>query len=245
MAKNGVLYGVIALCVLLFALEALGMTPSLNERGALWALSNPNYAPYQWLSHMFLHGSAPHLLFNMYALWLFGRPLLIIWSVRRFVVVFLISGLAGAVLMEVWGIYIIKSETVALLASGVDKVALAQMLDAGVLYQNMVGFEHWQALMRAYYLNLVGASGAIFGLMAAFAVWLPRVPFQFFFIPIPIEARFLIPILVGYEIVAQVTGWSIFGDNIAHLAHIGGAIVGALLAWFYLPKKGVVGDFRL
>lgn len=90
------------------------------------------------------------------------------------------------------------------------------------------------------FVNLLGASGGAFGVLAAFAVLLPRAPLGIMFLPFSFPAKYFVLGLVAYEIFAQITGISLLGPNIAHLAHVGGAVVGGLLA-FYWRKKYPLG----
>ena len=99
--------------------------------------------------------------------------------------------------------------------------------------------------------SMLGASGAVFGVLAAFALCFPDAPLTVMFLPMRIKAKYLVPVAVGYELFAQFGGVSLFGDNIAHLAHVGGAVCGALLAWYWLSRREPVSftdsgasDFR-
>ena len=75
------------------------------------------------------------------------------------------------------------------------------------------------------------ASGAVFGVLAAFSAVYPKAPLSLMFIPVPVQARYLVGGMVLYEVFAQVSGVSLFGDNIAHMAHGGGALMGWAFAW--------------
>ena len=106
-------------------------------------------------------------------------------------------------------------------------------------------------LAMAFYTHLLGASGAVFGVLAAFALCFPDAPLTVMFLPMRIKAKYLVPVAVGYELFAQFGGVSLFGDNIAHLAHVGGAVCGGLLAWYWLSRREPVSftdsgasDFR-
>jgi rhomboid-like protein len=87
-----------------------------------------------------------------------------------------------------------------------------------------------KAVLQIYYQSLVGASGAIYGLLAAFGYLFPNTPLMFLFLPIPIKAKYLIPlVIIAYDIAFAQVGL----DNVAHYAHIGGAIFGFLLVLFW------------
>ena len=82
----------------------------------------------------------------------------------------------------------------------------------------------------------VGASGAIYGILVAFGISYPNAKLALIFFPVPIAAKYFIPVLIGLDLFSGVTGFSIFGGGIAHFAHIGGAIIGFLLMWFWRQR---------
>jgi len=84
------------------------------------------------------------------------------------------------------------------------------------------------------YAASVGASGAIYGLLAAFALKFPNFKIVLIFLPVPVAAKYFVPVLLLIDLSAGITGFSIFGANIAHFAHIGGAIFGLLITKFWL-----------
>ena len=84
----------------------------------------------------------------------------------------------------------------------------------------------------------MGASGAIYGIMVGFAFMLPDAELSLIFLPIPIKAKFFVPIIVAFDLFSGVTGYSIFGGgNIAHFAHVGGAIFGLIMTWLWRNNK--------
>lgn len=236
-----VLYGLVGLNVLAFVLMQLPGLADWETVGSLWPLAHPYYRPWQWLSHLFLHASLTHLLFNMIVLWSFAPPLLERFGARRFLLLYLASGLVGALLYTGWNEYLI--------AGGVRNVAEQLGLDAETVRSALIsgGLPNVpEGLARAFYTHLLGASGAVFGVLAAFALCYPNAPLTVMFLPMRIKAKHLVPVAVGYELFAQFGGVSLFGDNIAHLAHVGGAVCGALLAWYWLSSREPVSftDYR-
>ncbi|ULJ68583.1 rhomboid family intramembrane serine protease [Wielerella bovis] len=189
----------IAINVLIFILQTAGW--DYRIQGSLRQPETPMYHIYQWLTHMFLHDSVPHIMFNMWALGMFSVPLLHIWTERKFLLLYFVSGLIAAMVYLPFG-----SEQVMLL----------------------------------------GASGAVYGLLGAFAVCFPRVPLALLLIPISIPAKYFVAVIVVYEIFAQFSGISLFGTGIAHMAHVGGAVVGALfgLWWRHGILTGNAVDLR-
>ena len=98
-------------------------------------------------------------------------------------------------------------------------------------------------MMSAYTIPAVGASGAVYGILVAFGVLFPNAELMLIFLPIPIKAKYFIPILIGLDLFSGVTGYSIFGSNIAHFAHVGGALIGFIL--MKLWQKNSFNDRRL
>ena len=88
-------------------------------------------------------------------------------------------------------------------------------------------------LYRIYVGPMVGASGAIYGILVAFGLLYPNAKLALLFLPVPIAAKFFIPILLALDLFSGVTGFSLFGGGIAHFAHIGGALIGFLLMWHW------------
>ncbi len=105
------------------------------------------------------------------------------------------------------------------LLCGIGAAIISQLIDQFVL-QQISG-------------RMVGASGAIYGILVAFAMLFPNQKIMLIFLPVPIPAKIFVPILLLIDLTGGITGFSIFGGNIAHFAHIGGAIVGGALclAW--------------
>lgn len=83
----------------------------------------------------------------------------------------------------------------------------------------------------------MGASGAIYGILVAFGMLFPNVELFLLFVPFPIKAKYFIPGLIAIDLFSGVTGYSIFGGNIAHFAHIGGALFGFIMIWFWKKNR--------
>lgn len=157
-----------------------GQTGWLTNKLALYSYDTGLFEPYQLVTHMFAHGGFMHILFNMYALWIFGSVLEKTWGPKRFLIFYLICGLVA----------------------GLTQMFLVSQGAA------------------------IGASGAIMGLLAAFAYTFPNVQFYILPIPFPIKAKYLAAIYAAIDIFG---GFSGGGDNVAHFAHLGGLIAGFIL----------------
>ena len=168
--------------------KVIGLTNLL----ALYSYNSPDFRPYQLVTHMFTH--APnnffHILFNMYALWMFGSVLERVWGPKRFLIFYMVCGLAAGV---------------------------AQMLLTNGA--------------------AVGASGAIMGLLAAFAYLFPNTEFFILPFPFPVKAKYMVAIYAAIDLFGGLHPGG--ADNVAHFAHLGGMIMGFILViiWNKTNKK--------
>lgn len=175
--------------------------------------ANPEFKPWQIITHMFTHGGIFHILFNMYALYSFGAILeneRVLGS-KRFAFLYLFSGLGAIAFHLAIQAFVVWQQT-------------------GSIFLTYEQATSSNQLASIYFSGLVGASGAIYGLLAAFGYLFPNAPLMFMFVPVPIKAKYMIPlVIIGFDIMFAQTGVG----NIAHTAHIGGAIFGFLLVLFW------------
>ncbi|WP_338769816.1 rhomboid family intramembrane serine protease [Bernardetia sp. ABR2-2B] len=211
-----------------------------------------SFAPYQLITHMFLHGGLWHILGNMYALFIFGPPLETYFDSKRFLALYMIAGLGAAVLhvgASAWEvqnreILIVEFEAhpePALFSAFIDKEGYLNYNPATV--DNFIGEFRQNPKNQSYVIEAkrvmnemaqtkrniptVGASGAIFGILAAFGIVFANVKLVLLFPPIPIKAKYLVFGYALYEIYAIYQANPT--DNVAHFAHIGGFIFGIIL----------------
>jgi len=228
---------------------------------ALFYPGSEYFRPYQIVTHFFMHGNTMHILFNMFALVMFGSALEQIWGSRRFLVYYLVCAL-GAALVHVLSIYFDVSTIdgminlfqtspsegySALLDSrmyrSLPENGQAYLVEIGnALAENQKGAvaiagEQLNQLKGLYSnQSAVGASGAIYGLLVAFGMLFPNVELMLLFFPVPIKAKYFIPILMVGEFFMGFRQFS--WDNTAHFAHLGGALFGFLMV-MYWKKTGV------
>ena len=176
---------------------------------------SPFFKPWQVVTHMFKHGGFTHIFFNMFALFMFGSQLERLWGPKRFLNYYLISGLGGFFLHElVVGISLYQQ-------FGTFFPAREQLIPPG--FSPIDGV----ALLEHYYGRVVGASGAVFGLLLAFGMLFPNTELMLLFPPIPIKAKYFV---FGYGAIELFLALSEGGgDNVAHFAHLGGMLFGYLL----------------
>ncbi len=161
----------------------------ITVKGALWPVSTPMFEPYQIFTSMFLHAPSFemffHILFNMFALFMFGRVLENVWAPKKFLFYYLACGVGASA--------------------------------AHLLMQQLMGG----------FVPAVGASGAVMGIMVAFGYLFPNTELMIIPIPIPVKAKWVV---IGYVLLDLFGGFGkIAGDNIAHFAHLGGALTGFII----------------
>lgn len=212
----------------------------VSEFGALWYFQNPNYHWWQIFSHMFMHGGTMHLIFNMYALWAFGSPLSFEWGGNRFLVYYFACGL-GAALLHLGVVHFQFQQGLNILQeNGFSPNQVLETISQGkylLVWKDILPPSTFETMMSAYQTRVVGASGAVYGILVAFAMMFPNVRLALLFFPVPIKAKYFVMILVGIDLFSGVTGFSIFGGNIAHFAHIGGAVIGFFLMILWNRKR--------
>ena len=203
-----------------------------------------NFKPYQIVTHMFMHANFLHIAFNMYALFMFGGIIEQTLGEQRFFILYSLGGLGSFMLFNFMNYIELNSlkETLALRGVDMTKFQFYSKLDFHSNYENQINsnFNSWINTFsnavniedaKKWFLGsvtpMVGASGAISSLMTAFAVFYPNMRLQLIFPPIALKAKYFIAILIGIDIYLGFQNNS--GDNIAHFAHVGGAIVGIIL----------------
>ena len=203
---------------------------------AMYFPKNDAFQPWQIITHMFMHGGAMHIFFNMFALWMFGVPVEQTLGSRRFLFLYISAGL-GAVLLQV-GLYYFQyvPSYNALLESGLSSESIKQMLTNN---ETIAGVTQSQVSMLkdiypAYNASMVGASGCIMGVLAAFGMMNPEAKLMMIFLPIPIKAKYFIPGIIILDLISGLTGQSFFSpSNTAYMAHVGGALTGFLIMWYW------------
>lgn len=183
---------------------------------ALHDVHSVYFKPHQLVTHMFMHGSFTHLLFNMFALWMFGSILENLWGSKRFLIFYMLCGL-GAALLHLGTLYMEMREV----------MEVFRQLPAG-RQESLLYDPNFKVNTPT-----VGASGAVFGCLAAFGYLFPNSLIYLYFF-IPIKAKWFVIFYAALELWLGVSNSA--GDNVAHWAHLGGALVGFLLV-FYWNKK--------
>lgn len=196
--------------------------------------NNPNFFIWQPITHMFMHGDLTHIMFNMFGLWMFGTPLEQMWGKQKFIFFYISAGL-GAVLLQTI-IYHIDVVSVNQILSeyGLSKGEIDLFYETGRLNTSLIqsiGEDRLFSGIQSFKALMVGASGALYGILVAFAMLFPNVQLMLLFPPIPVRAKYLVPILILFDLFFGFTSYSV--GPIAHFAHIGGAITGFIMMWYW------------
>jgi membrane associated rhomboid family serine protease len=202
-----------------------------------YPVNSPFFQPYQVISHMFLHADIGHIFFNMLALVIFGSILEKVWGAKRFFIFYFACGIGAFLIYQSISMIQIYRLTELMTSQGYDPNILfydiknslsihSSQYNYHLTNNELINMEIYK-LRDLYGAGGGGASGAVFGVSAAFAILFPNTQLQLLFPPIPIRAKYLIGAYFVVELYMSFQKTE--GDNVAHLAHVGGAIVGAIL----------------
>ena len=231
----------IAVCVIFFVITYMmpDMLMFMHETFALYFPKQENFRIWQFVSNIFMHGSFVHIFFNMYALWAFGSPLEQMWGKNKFLLFFFLSGIGAAVIYTLVNYFKFNNLYNELVRAGMDAGDINTFLDTckdSLPSLQGLSEEDLREFCNLFNTPVVGASGAIYGVLVAFGILFPNAKLFLIFLPIPIAAKYFIPVLIGLDLFSGVTGFSIFGGGIAHFGHVGGAIIGFLLMMYWRRK---------
>lgn len=216
------------------------------------------FRPHQIITHMFMHGGLTHIFFNMFALFMFGRVLEMVWGSKRFLTYYMVTGIGAAVLhtfVNYLQISSIQDSATAMLNTLSPDTFAAFVTKHfpdyyNYLYQEFLGkwilepnsVLHSQKAVEftneliALKMNIptVGASGAVFGVLLAFGMYFPNTVIMLIFPPIPIKAKYFV---LGYGAIELYLGFSQPGSNIAHFAHLGGMLFGFIFIKYWAHRR--------
>ena len=221
---------IIIINIVVFILTYVLQTDLMYRYLAAFYPFSPFFHSWQIITHMFMHGSFMHILFNLMTLYSFGPVLEQVLGDKKYVLLYFVSGLGAFFLFNLWNFVEVEQIKSSLQSLGFD---LAGYMDgesvsfkgnsAAILeQQNLVN-----QLQSIISVPMVGASGAIFGVIAAFATLYPDAKIMLMFIPVPVKVKYLMPVVIIVSIYLGISGNA---GGIAHLAHVGGALVGFILA---------------
>ncbi len=212
------------------SLEQYGI--NLTKWLALHQFQAENFMPHQLITHFFMHGNFTHLLFNMFALWMFGKILETVWGAKRFLIYYMATALGAATLHLAVSQYEILS-----LQSQVDPANFKILLEKG--RSILEGNQNYSNQIMGK-LNLlintptVGASGAVFGILLAFGMLFPNTLLYIYF-AIPVKAKYFVIVYGALELYLGISNNP--ADNVAHFAHLGGMLFGFLLLKYWKKNR--------
>lgn len=179
---------------------------------AMFYPASPLFRWWQPLTHMFMHGGWWHIFFNMYTLVMFGMVVERALGTKKFLILYFVTGL-GAVALHT-GVEWLQIRSLLASSDPADAMAVSNLLRT----------------------PMVGASGAIYGVLVAFAMLYPQARMTLLFPPVTLDAKWMVIIFIGIELVTGITGLQM---SIAHFAHLGGALFGFLLVWYWRKRGGL------
>ncbi len=262
-----VVKNIIIINVIVFILTQLSLNLSNSDfmyrHLALFPLKSPLFEPHQIITHIFMHANFAHIFFNMFGVFMFGRILEGVWGSKRMLFFYTVTGL-GAACTHLAVNYVqmssmIRSANEFYASSGYtlfNEFISKYALNTSSYDQIMNFMQQWfyrpddpsfipqartivqQVVDVNFQVPTVGASGAVFGLLIAFAMMFPDVELMLIFLPIPIKAKYFVPAYAVLELFFGVAGFR--WDNVAHFAHLGGALFG-----FFMVRHWKKNQFRI
>lgn len=209
----------------------------MYEWFALWFPKNEYFEIWQVVTHMFMHGGFSHIAFNMFALWMFGGPVEQYLGRNRFLFLYFSAGFGAALFQVAFYYFNYLPGYGELLDSGLAADQIVQMLstNSGIPGLSQEQLYYLKDIIPIFNSTMVGASGCIMGILAAFGVMSPNAELMLIFFPVPIKAKYFIPgSLILLNVVPLFTGTPILGpSNTAYMAHIGGAVIGFFVMWYW------------
>ncbi len=191
--------------------------------------SSELFRPHQMITYMFMHGGFQHLLFNMFALWMFGRVLEQVWGPKRFLIYYMITGIgAGLIQLIVTEIRLISLRD-ALSPEALEYAVVhgLELMNGANGPANFINNEDFVETILMMNTTTVGASGAVFGILLAFGMLFPNTQLMLLIPPIPIKAKYFVIFYGLFELYAGLSNNP--ADNVAHFAHLGGMLFGYIL----------------
>jgi membrane associated rhomboid family serine protease len=196
---------------------------NLDDIFGLHYFQSELFYPHQLITYMFMHGGIGHIIFNMFALWMFGNTIENYWGGKRFLFYYIITGVGAALTQElVYGIQIHQ------IAAQMSPEMLDTVKNEGLSLIKQ-GMNYTDNLMGSYNVMLnsttVGASGSVYGILLAFGMMFPNALIYLYFF-FPMKAKWFV---ILYGAIELFSGISNTQDGVAHFAHLGGMLFGLIL----------------
>jgi membrane associated rhomboid family serine protease len=218
--------------VLFYLATILSYRINMTDIFAMHYFGSKLFRPYQILTYMFMHANFMHIFFNMFALWMFGSILERVWGPRRFLLYYFVCGIGAILVQMLVSYYQIRHIEAQLTPEQINYVMSQgyQILTEGKNFNDTLMGD----LNLLYNVPILGASGAVFGLLLAFGVLFPNALLYVYF-AIPIKAKWFVLIYGGIELYSGFANYQ--GDNVAHFAHLGGMLFGLVFLLYFNKWK--------
>jgi len=201
-----------------------GINVDLNDILGMHYWESSKFNPAQLVTYAFMHGGFMHIFFNMFALFMFGGILEHVWGTKRFLIYYLVTAIGAGIIQQIfWTVEFHSALTAINQAISSDVLNAPSLIEQKRLFLDSPNF------------ITIGASGSVFGLLLAFGWLFPEERLFLMFIPVPIKARIFVFVYGVVELFQGVANFS--GDNVAHFAHLGGMLFGAILILMWKRKK--------
>lgn len=246
MAKITETVKVLIIINVLFFVGKMTMPDVADRLFSLYFFENENFQIWQPITHMFMHADIGHIAFNMFGLWMFGSPLEAMWGRNKFLFFYFSAGLGAALIHTLVNYYHITSGFAEFASFGVSELQVTELMNeflhkSGTTTDGFVqmampngsSIETLSSMVANFNIPALGASGAIYGVLVAFGLMYPNMELMLIFFPVPIKAKYFIPGIILMDLFSGLTGLSLMGEGIAHWAHLGGALFGFIMAYYW------------
>jgi membrane associated rhomboid family serine protease len=215
----------------LFFLLKMSVSPEIADLFVLHFWESSAMQPWQFITHMFMHANFVHIMSNMFGLFIFGPHLERFWGSQRFLFYYIVCGLGAALCQLLWYQYQF-TELMAIIPDAEQMLQVIKQEGHALKFEGKEFADNNMNMLNSLVNNgMVGASGAIFGILLAFGMIFPNVELMLLFLPIPIKAKYFVVLYGLYELNQGLANNP--GDNIAHYAHLGGMLFGIVMILYW------------
>lgn len=196
--------------------------------------NSPNFRPWQLVTSLFMHANIGHIFSNMLGLYFFGSPMVQLWGRNKFLFFYFSAGVGASLIYMGYQYFEFESIISSLQNLGIPKDYLMETFKSS---KYLADYPISEKASEIYIGSLLGASGALFGLLAAYGWYFPNSEIYLYFV-LPIKAKIFIPVIVIADLISGITGQPLLSPvNTAYFAHVGGALIGLVMAIIW--KKNI------
>ena len=238
--------------------DFVGLRSYIIESFGMRYFHSENFQPYQILTYMWVHGGFGHLFSNMFSVLIFAPILEKVWGSKKFLIYYLATGIGAGILYS--GINYYENYSFEIQVKSYEQNPSPESFRKLVLNNSSEYYNQLYDFIDSYEQNpsssndnlsiayandllkvksdvpMVGASGAVFGILLAFAMLFPNMELMLLFLPIPVKAKYVVLVYGIYELWSEINRMP--GDNVAHFAHLGGMLIGYLILKYWKRKYG-------